>query len=101
LPNRQVNAPLRRSNDLPYGFSRPPILSRIRVDSAPFHPCQMLSGQECYAAVVFGGGGWGNRAPVAGVLGLTRFGRRIWYERLVCLVCHLRLYWKNEAIELR
>jgi len=28
LSNRQVNAPLRRSSDLPYGFSRPPILSR-------------------------------------------------------------------------
>jgi len=31
LPNRQVNAPLRRSNDLPYGFSRPPILLRTHV----------------------------------------------------------------------
>jgi len=28
LPNGQVNAPRRRSNDLPYRLSRPPILSR-------------------------------------------------------------------------
>ncbi len=27
-PRRQVNAPLARTNDLPYHFSRPPILSR-------------------------------------------------------------------------
>jgi|GEM_PF-6484462 len=32
MTNRQVNAPLRRSNDLPYGFSSPPILSRTHPD---------------------------------------------------------------------
>jgi len=37
LPNRQVNAPLRRSNDLPYGFLRPPILSRTRQSQAVEH----------------------------------------------------------------
>gem|GEM_PF-2668287 len=31
MPNRQVNAPLRRSNDLPYRFSRPPILTRTQA----------------------------------------------------------------------
>jgi len=43
LPNRQVNAPLRRSNDLPFGFSRPPILSRtpstFTVRDYPPVPC--------------------------------------------------------------
>jgi len=42
MTNRQVNAPLRRSNDLPYGFSRPPILSNapsegVRDSIGGFH----------------------------------------------------------------
>ena len=30
-PHRQVNVPLTRNNDLPYGFSCPSILSRTRL----------------------------------------------------------------------
>ena len=37
-PRRQVNAPLARTNDLPYRFGRPPILSRTQAIRASLAP---------------------------------------------------------------
>lgn len=44
-PRRQVNAPLSRTNDLPYPFSRPPFLSRTQAARAS--PAPLDKGSSC------------------------------------------------------
>jgi len=64
LPNRQVNAPLRRSNDLPfYGFSRPPILSCTRERR---FPVQTLAEACKYARMIDPLSGGGRREKLCG-----------------------------------
>ena len=43
-PRRQANVPLMRNNDLPYGFSCPPILSRTRLELTASFPSYGQSG---------------------------------------------------------